>query len=149
MQEGTQQERRLPSNTMIELGLKEIGDGDFVQEMGDRLKEGHEALKKHFAKTQSRKGKVTITGRITMAYDPKIDGMVSIEHIVEIKVPKHNRATLVKEKDGRLLVRPDGSPDIEQMRLFDDLSGKPLGVYDPSTGEIKAEKVPAVAGKIG
>lgn len=77
---------------------------------------------------------------------------VRLTHHVTTKTPKNERASLAKAVQGRLLVAPDGSraesPD--QQRLFDSL-GRPIGLLDPLTGEIKQEPAPErqTLGRVG
>lgn len=139
--------KQLPTGTLAEISINLINRGEFVQEVNNKIREGHAALKEHYRRTGSKKGKVVIGMRLEMAYDPKIDGHVAIDNSIDMKVPKISKATLIKEREGKLLVRPEGDVDIDQLHLFDE-QGHPLGTYDEESGKIKKE-TPEIAGAIG
>lgn len=95
--------------------LEQLGDGDVHQELSDELYElGRQLLTQARARLQEVKG--TLTLKLKFKADPK--GVVDIDHVVEVKVPKPKRAaaTMFLTKGGNLSVENPRQPLLPGIR---------------------------------
>jgi hypothetical protein len=137
----------IPADAMVELTPELIGEGEMMRELTDALRDAH-AIMARRAEKGDFSGKAGVVLEIGMKRVKGAEDHMEVSFVVLVKRPKNVKATLVKERQGKLLCPLDGSSgeNPDQMRMFDG-KGRPLGTLDKATGEIKETET--VVGKIG
>lgn len=121
-----------------EVRAADIHEGGFLEELNQAIADAHATLHKRLVR-DGEKCSVKIVAEIQLRADPKIDGYVEIESAVTFRAPKEARSSMAISRGGRILCQPDGTNEApDQLKLFDK-KGKPVGVLDPATGEMRPE----------
>ena len=148
---------KLKPGRFVKADISNLAGGKFAEALNELMDRVVSELEKHEKRTGELGGKVgfSITG--SMKRTDGSDAHLDLSFDTTLKLPKHQRAVMVRAGGGMLLFDPedgDGSlNDSDQMVMETfDRFGKPQAVIDRETGEVKppaAEEGDGVVGRVG
>lgn len=120
-----------PRGAMVLLSLNGIGDGDLTRRCNDALRTAIKDI------DEAGGGKVTISPQIVISRIKGSSTGIEIKYKVSIKKPECADVQVVQDVDGKMLTNfsPVDGQDLNQQFMFDSF-GRPVGVFDPTTGEV-------------
>ena len=128
---------RPPEPAYVELDAQHISEGKFLAAMNRRLRDAFKRLKEFEQEAGPGAGKVSVTGRVEIRRAKNLQEHYEVLFEVTAKTPTMKVGSVVKEKNGRLLCRPQGSAeDSPDQQLLFDAAGNQVGGIDPDTGEV-------------
>lgn len=120
----------------LELSTDLIAEGKFKKKVDAEIRRVFRELREYEAEV-GKTGKAVINAKITINSAKGMNDHYQVKFVVKSAVPVVESSTLVKQKNGRLLCRPEGSaedsPD-QAILQFDD-QGNPVAGVDPDSGE--------------
>ncbi len=126
----------MPDPMFVELGAAEISEGDFLKQLDGALRKAFHELREYEQKSGSGTGVAKVVATIAIKRAKDMQEHYAINFGLKRTVPTSTVSSVVKEKGGRLLCRPQGSShDTPDQRLLFDATGKPIAGVDPVTGE--------------
>lgn len=136
-----------------EVKAENIDEGRMVDRLNAQIARAASTIQKQWAEVGERKGKATVTLKIEIGANDKMQEFVDTDYTISTSVTPVQHSTLVRAANGRLLVQPDGSSDEnpDQLRMTDlyDQRGNLRAKVDPRTGEVADAQDEGVAGKVG